>query len=232
MNKYQSQINKAKSIKALQKVANSLDVKIGNMKNIDKIKSKLTRELEKQQTQIKRDYKNNLTVRMLNKARKELNSVENGFRYLNKVLRNGTGEYQSLYELNMVLNTFKNVKGNITLKDINNMGKKLHYNDGQFLDVINMKLAKFDLNTYSDLLKFYGFTDKEIKDLARKFNKANIKRKDHFLKIINEYAKGKNKYEAMNDDIDHTLARENFKGEFDMRIIGGVNGDNKFIDEL
>ena len=35
MNKYQSQINKAKSIKALQKVANSLDVKIGNMKNID-----------------------------------------------------------------------------------------------------------------------------------------------------------------------------------------------------
>ena len=63
-------------------------------------------------------------------------------------------------------------------------------------------------------------------------NKANIKRKDHFLKIINEYAKGKNKYEAMNEDIDHTLARENFKGEFDMRIIGGVNGDNKFIDEL
>ena len=53
MNKYQSQINKAKSIKPLQKVAKSLGVGIGNMKNIDKIKSKLTRELEKQQTQIK-----------------------------------------------------------------------------------------------------------------------------------------------------------------------------------
>ena len=232
MNKYQSQINKAKSINVLKKIASHIGVKLGNTKDISKAKTKLTKALVKEQTQIKRDYKNNITVRMLNKARKELNSVEDGFRYLNKVLRSGTGEYQSLYELNMVLNTFKNVKGNITLKDINNMGKKLHYNDGQFLDVINMKLAKFDLNTYSDLLKFYGFTDKEIKDLARKFNKANIKRKDHFLKIINEYAKGKNKYQAMNEDIDHTLARENFKGEFDMRIIGGVNSDGKFIDEL
>ena len=53
MNKYQSQINKAKTIKPLQKVANSLGVKIGNMKNIDKIKAKLTKELEKQQAQIK-----------------------------------------------------------------------------------------------------------------------------------------------------------------------------------
>ena len=44
MNKYQSQINKAKTIKPLQKVANSLGVKIGNMKNIDKIKAKLTKE--------------------------------------------------------------------------------------------------------------------------------------------------------------------------------------------
>lgn len=239
MNKYQKQIDNAKSIKPLQKVAKRLGVGIGNMKNLDKIKAKLTRKLEEQQAEIKTEMEvikeklqNSRTVQQLNRARRDLKSVEDGFRYLNKTLRSDSGEYQSLYELNMILDTFKNIKGNIKLADINKMERKLKYNKGQFLDVINMKLAKFDLNTYSDLLKFYGFSDKEIQELSRKFNNANIKRKDHFLKIINYYAKGKNKYQAMDDDIDHTIAKENFKSEFDMRIIGGVNGANQSIDEL
>lgn len=75
MNKYQSQINKAKSIKALQKVANSLGVGIGNMKNIDKIKSKLTRELEKQQAQIKAEMKTIRNNRQNNQVNRDFTRV-------------------------------------------------------------------------------------------------------------------------------------------------------------
>ena len=55
MNKYQSQINKAKSMKTLQKVASHIGVKLGNIKDITKAKNKLTKALAKEQTQIKRD---------------------------------------------------------------------------------------------------------------------------------------------------------------------------------
>lgn len=75
MNKYQNQINKAKSIKALQKVAKSLGVGIGNMKNIDKIKSKLTRELEKQQTQIKAEMETVRINRQNNRVNRDFTRV-------------------------------------------------------------------------------------------------------------------------------------------------------------
>ena len=57
MNKYQSQIDKAKTIKQLEKVAKSLGVGIGNMKNIDNIKAKLTRILKQQQAEVKAEMK-------------------------------------------------------------------------------------------------------------------------------------------------------------------------------
>ena len=75
MNKYQSQINKAKSIKPLQKVAKSLGVGIGNMKNIDKIKAKLTRELEKQQSQIKTEMETMRINRQNNRINKDFTRV-------------------------------------------------------------------------------------------------------------------------------------------------------------
>ena len=75
MNKYQSQIDKAKTIKPLEKVAKSLGVGIGNMKNIDKIKSKLTRELEKQQTQIKAEMETVRINRQNNRVNRDFTRV-------------------------------------------------------------------------------------------------------------------------------------------------------------
>ena len=75
MNKYQSQINKAKSIKALQKVAKSLGVGIGNMKDLNKIKVKLTRELEKQQTQIKAEMETIRINRQNNRVNRDFARV-------------------------------------------------------------------------------------------------------------------------------------------------------------
>ena len=58
MNKYQSQINKAKSINALKKIASHIGVKLGNIKDINKAKTKLTNALIKEQLQIKKDMSN------------------------------------------------------------------------------------------------------------------------------------------------------------------------------
>ena len=237
MNKYQSQINKAKSIKVLQKVANSLGVGIGNMKNIDKIKSKLTRELEKQQSQIEKEYKN-ITKRReenkfkelkpFNRIRNKLDTVHN----VNTYLKNSFGEYQSVAELNQLMFEFKNIKGDIKMKHVRQVAKANGYTPEELLDIMNEKISKFDLNTYRGLLEYYGFKDKEIDDLVQEFNNANYKRQDYMLNIINDYAKGKNKYEANGDDIEHDLAKSNFKGHFDLIIKGGMGWNNEKIDEL
>ena len=57
MNKYQSQINKAKSMNALNKIASHIGIKLGNIKDINKAKAKLTKALIKEQTQIKAEMK-------------------------------------------------------------------------------------------------------------------------------------------------------------------------------
>ena len=97
MNKYQSQINKAKSIKALQKVANSLDVKIGNMKNIDKIKAKLTRELEKQQTQIKAEMETIRINRQNNRVNRDFTRVSEAEKRFKKSFKNATPYERDLF---------------------------------------------------------------------------------------------------------------------------------------
>ena len=97
MNKYQTQINKAKSIKPLQKVANSLGVKIGNMKNIDKIKSKLTKELEKQQTQIKTEMDAIRTRFQNNRANRDFTRVSKAEKRFLKSFENATPHERSLF---------------------------------------------------------------------------------------------------------------------------------------
>ena len=69
MNKYQSQINKAKSINALNKIASHIGVKLGNIKDISKAKNKLTKALAKEQTQIKTEMK---TIR-INRQNNQVN---------------------------------------------------------------------------------------------------------------------------------------------------------------
>ena len=50
------------------------------------------------------------------------------------------------------------------------------------------------------------------------------------LKIINDYAKGKNRYE--DEDIEHDLAKSNFKGHFDLIIKAGRGWNNEKIDNI
>ena len=236
MSKYQSQINKAKSINVLNKIASPIGVKLGNIKDISKAKNKLTKALVKEQTQIKRDYKkiiqkrenNNFKeLKSFNRMRNNLGSIHDTNRYLSKV----DGEYQSLAELNEIMWEFKNIKGNVKMNNIKKIAKDKGYTTKEYMSLINSKLSKFDLNTYRPMLEFYGFKNEDIDKMVKEFNNANYKRQDHLLKIINEYAKGKNRYDNLGDYTEHDLARSNFTGFFDAIIKAGRDWNNEFIDE-
>ena len=82
MNKYQSQINKAKSINTLNKSASHIGVKLGNIKDISKAKNKLTKALVKEQTQIKAEMKtirNNRQNNQVNRYFKRVSEAEKRF---------------------------------------------------------------------------------------------------------------------------------------------------------
>ena len=90
MNKYQKQIDNAKSIKPLQKVAKSLGVGIGNMKNLDKIKAKLTRELEKQQAEIKTEMETLRAKRQSNIGNRYFNRISEAEKRFKKSFKNAS----------------------------------------------------------------------------------------------------------------------------------------------
>ena len=75
MNKYQSQINKAKSINALNKIASHIGVKLGNIKDISKAKNKLTKALAKEQTQIKAEMQTMRINRQNNQVNRDFTRV-------------------------------------------------------------------------------------------------------------------------------------------------------------
>ena len=237
MSNYQSKINKAKSMKVLKDIASHIGVSLGNIKDIVKAKNRLTNALEKQQAKIKSDYGKIIKKREENKfkelkpfnrMRNKLDTVHNVNIYLNK----STGEYQSLAELNQLMFEFKNIKGDIKMKHVKQVAKANGYSPEELIDIMNDKISKFDLNTYRGLLEYYGFKDKEIDDLAKDFNNASYKRQDYMLNIINDFAKGKNRYLDLDLKIDHDLAKSNFKGHFDLIIKGGLGWHNEKIDNI
>ena len=237
MNKYQSKINKAKSMKVLKDIATHIGISLGNIKDIAKAKNKLTSALAKEQAKVKSDYGKIITqrkenkykeLRPFNRIRNKLDTVHNVNLYLNK----GAGEYQSVAELNQLMFEFKNIKGDIKMKHVKQVAKANGYTPDELLNIMNDKIAKFDFNTYRGLLEFYGFKDKEIDDLANDFNKASYKRQDYMLKIINDFAKGKNKYLDLDLDIEHDLAKNNFIGHFDLIIKAGRSWNNEKIDAI
>lgn len=237
MNKYQSQINKAKSMKVLKDVASHIGVKLGNIKDIVKAKAKLTQALEMERREVerevikinrRRDDNKYKELRPFNRMRNRLDTVHNVNTYLNK----SNGEYQTLAELNEIMWEFRNIKGNIKMGDVRKVAKLRGYSPEEYLNMMNQKLSKFDLNNFSGMLEFYGFKQDEIDRMVQEFNNANYKRQDHLLKIINDFAKGKNKYEDIEDIKDHELARSNFRGHFDVIIKAGRGWNNEKIDEL
>ena len=67
MNKYLKQIEKAKSMIQLSKIADHIGVKLGRIKDMNKAKAKMMKALEKEQKQVKKDFEKITKARENNK---------------------------------------------------------------------------------------------------------------------------------------------------------------------
>ena len=122
MNKYQSQINKAKSMNVLNKIASHIGVKLGNIKDIAKAKNKLTKALAKEQIQIKADLakhrakvenSTNYQTRKVKRLYKERNKLINDISHniqlelfnVTNDLTKANNQFNYLKGLNVKLNT-------------------------------------------------------------------------------------------------------------------------------
>ena len=156
MNKYQSQINKAKSIKALQKVAKSLGVGIGNMKNIDKIKTKLTNKLKEQQTQIKAEIETMRINRQNNRVNRDFTKVSEAEKRFLKSFKKASPYERDLFINNKTAHYLDKMFGSPlyfhnfkSKEEFNNFINRLNpENRSQFIkDYIN----SLDLNNYKKI---------------------------------------------------------------------------------
>lgn len=236
MNKYLKQIEKAKTIIQLSKIADHIGVKLGRIKDINKAKSKMIKALEKEQKQVKKDFEKITKARESNKFKelKAINRMRNkldSFHDVNEYLKKGFGEFQSLAELNNLMFDYRFKENNLNLKDLKKVAEEKGFKLDYYIDRFMEKIERFNFESYSPMLEYYGFKKSEIKEMAEEFNQAGYKRQDYFLQILSDFAKGKNIYQDTGNDIDHQLARSNFKRIFDKSIKGGKTEDGVQIDE-
>ena len=193
MNKYQSQINKAKSIKALQKVADSLGIGIGNMKNIDKIKSKLTRELEKQQAQIKSEMETIRINRQNNRVNRDFTRVSEAEKRFLKSFKKASPYERDLFIGNKTAHYLDKTVGSPlyfhnfkSKEEFNNFINRLTpENRSQFIkDYIN----SLDLNNYKRinprLTKQFNKRVAELYEVGA-LNTQDMKNHKHLVDIFN-----------------------------------------------
>lgn len=214
MNKYQSQINKAKSMKVLKDVASHIGVKLGNIKDIVKAKNKLTNALAKQQAEIKSEMdiirvnrKNNLidkNYKRISEAEKRyLKSFKNASPLEREVFTNNkTAHFLDIVKVGSPL-YFHNFKSK---EEFNNFIKTISpENRNQFIkDYIN----SLDLNNYkkisprvtkqfnkkvSDVYEVGGLNSKDMKNhshLTNMFKSVDYIRQMEMIEIMDsaEYA--------------------------------------------
>ena len=207
MNKYQKQIDNAKSIKPLQKVAKSLGVGIGNMKNLDKIKSKLTKELKKQQAQIETEVKAMRTKRQNNLVNRDFTRVSEAEKRFLKSFKKATPYERDLFIGNKTAHYLDKTIGSPlyfhnfkSKEEFNNFIKTISpENRSQFIkDYIN----SLDLNNYkkinprltkrfnervAELYEVGGLNNQDMKNhkhLTDKFNSLDYVRQMEMIDVM------------------------------------------------
>ena len=176
----------------------------------------------------KKKVVNRVSKKELTSVLKEINSIRNQlnvkeFNMFLPSVKNSNMKYQQAIEMNELIYDFNGIEGNIKGTDITKIGKRQKRTQKEMVEQYKIKLKAFDLNSYSDMLKYYGFNDKEIKQMAKIYNNGGYKNKVMFLKIINDFIKGKDQYQSYDDMNDRGIARDNFKVYLDRYILGGVD---------
>lgn len=214
MNKYQNQINKAKSINVLNKIASHIGVKLGNIKDIVKAKNKLTNALEKQQTEIRTEMETLRAKRQSNIINRYFNRVSEAEKRFKKSFKNASPLEREVFTNNKTAHFLDSIKIGSPLyfhnfkskEEFNNFIKTISpENRNQFIkDYIN----SLDLNNYkkinsrvtkqfnkkvSDVYEVGGLNSKDMKNhshLTNMFKSVDYIRQMEMIEIMDsaEYA--------------------------------------------
>ena len=214
MNKYQSKIDKAKSMKVLKDIASHIGVGIGNIKDIAKAKARLTNALAKQQAEIKTEMEGIRTNRKNNLIDRNYKRVSEAEKRYLKSFKNASPLEREVFTNNKTATFLDNIKigsplyfHNFKTKaEFNNFIKTIRpENRSQFIkDYIN----SLDLNNYkrisprvtklfnkkvSDVYEVGGLSSKVMKEhnhLTDMFNSVDYVRQMEMIDIMDsaEYA--------------------------------------------
>ena len=176
------------------------------------------------QTGIKQETPKKIEERLL----KEINELRNSLglgrgRNAKLMMMNA---HASFLDINNLLWYFDKYKGDITHKEFAEVakntkvgGKRLWKNQNSLLSLMADKLAPIKIEYYIDTLKFYGFKNKEMKYFKAKYKNMDIESKNNILNVLNDFMKGKEKYDSIGDDVEHSFARDNFQRLFDLELV-------------
>ena len=214
MNKYQSKIDKAKSMKVLKDIASHIGVGIGNIKDIVKAKARLTNALAKQQAEIKTEMEGIRTNRKNNLIDRNYKRVSEAEKRYLKSFKNASPLEREVFTNNKTATFLDNIKigsplyfHNFKTKaEFNNFIKTIRpENRSQFIkDYIN----SLDLNNYkrisprvtklfnkkvSDVYEVGGLSSKVMKEhnhLNDMFNSVDYVRQMEITELMDsaEYA--------------------------------------------
>ena len=214
MNKYQKQIDNAKSMKVLKDVASHIGVKLGNIKDIVKAKTRLTNALEKEQAKIKTEMEAIRVKRQSNIGNRYFNRISEAEKRFKKSFKNASPLEREVFINNNTAHFLDNVKIGSPLY-FHNFKSKEEFNI--FIETISPEnrnqfvkdyINSLDLNNYkrinprvtkqfnekvSDVYEVGGLSDRDMKNhshLTDMFKSLDYVRQMEMIEIMDssEYA--------------------------------------------
>lgn len=209
-NKYK--VLRTKSEKLVRDMAKKYGVRAPKViKDLNKFKERVANKIEKIEYEIKGpNFEKMKKLDEINKFNKKfMKEIGDSNRAVKKFLDvNKKYPMEQVIEVNIMLDEFGRKKINMDM--INNFAKKVNRSSESILNDIYKQVKAFDLETYSEVLKHYGFNDKDLKRVYKSYKKVNLRGKARLLKVIADFTKGSYKY-GTEDSRDKSNARSNLE---------------------
>ena len=209
-NKYK--VLRTKSEKLVRDMAKKYGVRAPKViKDLNKFKERVANKIEKIEYEIKApNFEKMKKLDEINKFNKKfMKEIGDSNRAVKKFLDvNKKYPMEQVIEVNIMLDEFGRKKINMDM--INNFAKKVNRSSESILNDIYKQVKAFDLETYSEVLKHYGFNDKDLKRVYKSYKKVNLRGKARLLKVIADFTKGAYKY-GTEDSRDKSNARSNLE---------------------
>lgn len=209
-NKYK--VLRTKSEKLVRDMAKKYGVRAPKViKDLNKFKERVANKIEKIEYEIKGpNFEKMKKLDEINKFNKKfMKEIGDSNRAVKKFLDvNKKYPMEQVIEVNIMLDEFGRKKINMDM--INNFAKKVNRSSESILNDIYKQVKAFDLETYSEVLKHYGFNDKDLKRVYKSYKKVNLRGKARLLKVIADFTKGAYKY-GTEDSRDKSNARSNLE---------------------